>query len=332
MREIGSEFWDVPIKQEQNNIFPKYTQWFLSGRSALQAIIKELKDCHTVSMPCWCCDSMVRPFADAGYDINFYGVCFDNGVVQELNFDADVLFLMNYFGYIDEQVDLKEYKGIVIRDVTHSIFSFTYTDANYYFGSLRKWCGLWTGGYAWSQDDHQLVVEENHSDRYTHLREVAMLQKAEYIKGLRSDKDYLKIFDEAEETLENVGIAVACDRDIKLAMNLDYEFIKNRRRANAEILRSAFKRMLIFKEMGVTDTPMAVPILVPNGKRDELRRYLINNEIYCPVHWPVSEYHKLDERAEEIYMNELSLVCDQRYTEEDMYRMVHVIRQFYKEM
>ena len=77
---------------------------------------------------------------------------------------------------------------------------------------------------------------------------------------------------------------------------------------------------------------MFVPILVPDGKRDELRRYLIKHEMYCPVHWPVSMYHKLDKRAEIIYKNELSLVCDQRYTEEDMQRMVETIKDFWKEV
>ena len=81
---------------------------------------------------------------------------------------------------------------------------------------------------------------------------------------------------------------------------------------------------------------MFVPVLVPDGKRNELRRHLINNEIYCPIHWPVSEYHmggshKLDDKTENIYANELSLVCDQRYIEEDMNRMVDVIREFWKE-
>ena len=71
MKEIGSEFWDVPVTEIENNIFPKSTQWFLSGRSALQAIINDIKECHTVAMPSWCCDSMVKPFVDAGYTVRF---------------------------------------------------------------------------------------------------------------------------------------------------------------------------------------------------------------------------------------------------------------------
>lgn len=330
-REIGSEFWDVPVIEKQNSLFPESTQWFLSGRTALQAIIAELGEVRSVSLPSWCCDSMVKPFVDAGLSINYYPVVFENGeLVQKIKTDADVLFLMDYFGYTGSQPDLRGYKGVLIRDVTHSLFSATYSDADYYFGSLRKWCGVWTGGYAWTKDGHRLEAGIPNSGYFT-LRSRAMEMKKAYIEEGQGDKEYLKIFDAAEDCLETVGIAPAADRDVELAERLDMEAIKARRRANATILRSAFPDWLIFPILAPADTPMFVPVLLPDGKRDALRRYLIQNEIYCPIHWPVSEYHKLDERTEHIYENELSLVCDQRYTEEDMNRVVDTINTFWKE-
>lgn len=39
-------------------------------------------------------------------------------------------------------------------------------------------------------------------------------------------------------------------------------------------------------------------------------------------------YHNLDKKTEHIYKNELSLICDQRYTEEDMNRIVETIKAF----
>ena len=309
MREIGSEFWDVPVTNQQTNLFPEFTQWYLSGRSALQAIIK--------------------PFADAGFSIDFYPVFFEDGkLVQEVAMDSDVLFLMDYFGYVSSNPDLSGYKGIVIRDITHSIFSITYSDADYYFGSLRKWCGVWTGGYAWTREGHGLHTEASDDSKYVLLREKAMQQKAEYINGQRGDKCYLKIFDEAEELLESVGSIAAAVRDVEIAKKIDIETIKRRRRINAEVIRSAFPDWLIFPDLSPTDVPMFVPVLIPDGRRDELRRFLIKNEIYCPIHWPVSEYHRLDEKTIYIYQNELSLVCDQRYTEDDMARMVETIKLF----
>ena len=358
MREIGSEFWEVPQSKGQiyldNSIFPESTQWFLSGRSALQAIVRELKikhktalgDCHTVAMPSWCCDSMVKPFVDVGIKVRFYPVYLDKyDLIQDIRYDCDVLFLMDYFGYTGPAPDLTGYSGVVIRDVTHSIFSTVYSDADYYFGSLRKWCGVWTGGYAWARNGHKISCESTSDDLgYIALREKAMQLKSDYIKGVDGiSKSYLRIFNEAETVLENVGIVGAADRDIKVALKLDVDFIRNQRRKNAEILRQVFSDWLIFHEMKASDCPMFVPIIVPVGKRNELRQHLINNAIYCPVHWPMSKYHtgeyngacdkhKMDGRSEKVYVNELSLVCDQRYTAEDMSRMVNAIKGFMKEV
>ena len=338
-KEIGSEFWDIPIIEKKTNCFPESTQWFLSGRSALQAIIKRLGGAKSVSLPSWCCDSMVKPFVDAGMEVNFYPVYWQDGLIREISLDCDVLFLMDYFGYTSDAPDLDSYKGIIIRDVTHSIFSNTYTDADYNFGSLRKWCGVWTGGYAWRKDGGHLPMEKSDDFGYTHFRKKAMQLKNSYInrcvdeQGNRvADKSYLKVFSAAEDALENVGIAPAAERDVALAAQLDVELFKFHRRTNAEVLRTAFPDWLMFPELKNTDCPMFVPVLVPDGKRNELRRYLIRNDIYCPIHWPMSEYHRLDERTENIYKNELSLVCDQRYTEDDMLRMVAAIKAFWEEV
>lgn len=359
-KEIGSEFWDVPVNVDniENKVFPESTQWFLSGRSALQVIIKEIKNntknCLAVAMPSWCCDSMVKPFVDAGIEVKFYPVYWEaQGLIQEIIYDCDILFLMDYFGYTGEPLNLTDYTGTVIRDVTHSVFSTTYSDADYYFGSLRKWCGVWTGGYVWAQDGHEIPINTDlqvDDCSYVDLRKKAMQDKSDYINGVNSaSKSYFNIFNDAEEVLETIGIVQATDRDIEAASVLDVEYIKKQRRKNAEILREAFSEWLIFQDMKDDDCPMFVPILVPDGKRNGLRHHLINNKIYCPVHWPVSEYHTgeyherehhvdkihtdenaIDTRTEYVYANELSLVCDQRYTEEDMKRMVKVINDFMK--
>ena len=330
MREIGSEFWDVPTTGKSNSIFPESVQSYLSGRNALQAIIAELGEEKTVSLPSWCCDSMIKPFVDAGLEVNFYPVYWGEGQhVQEWSFDCDVLFLVDYFGYTGNVPDLTGYKGIVIRDVTHSLFSATYFDADYYFGSLRKWCGVWTGGYAWARDGHSLPMENADDLGYILLRDKAMQLKNSYIHGWGvTDKEYLRLFNEAEEILEKVGISPAADRDVMLEKKIDVDFIRERRIANAKVLREAFPDWLIFREMKDADCPMFVPILVPDGRRDELRNFLIKNDIYCPIHWPVSDYHELDEKEQFLYDNELSLVCDQRYAEDDMRRMVQAIEIF----
>lgn len=323
-REIGSEFWDIPAGG-QNRLFPDSTQWFLSGRSALQTIIKQ-SGIQTAAMPSWCCDSMIRPFLDAEVKVSFYPVYMDGGLVQDLScVDAEAILVMDYFGYT-VQVDLEGYSGTVIRDVTHSLLSKTYDDAHYYFGSLRKWAGFWTGGYGWGFDCGCLPADT----AYIHLRQKAMVEKEAYIQGTSESKAYLATYARAEEYLEQCPMAAAADRDIMLASTMDVPFIKSRRRENTARLLEAFSDIAVFPRMGEQDCPMFVPIMVPEGQRDALRKYLIEHQIYCPVHWPVSEYHRLDERTGVLYQQELSLVCDQRYTVEDMDRIIETIQEFWK--
>ena len=337
MPEIGSEFWDIPTTEYDNGVFQYSPQWFLSGRSALQSIIKELIDCKSVGLPSWCCDSMIKPFIDAGMNVSFYPVYWNNKLIQELETGSDVILLMDYFGYSSSVRVPDSYNGIIIRDVTHSIFSNSFDDADYYFGSLRKWCGFLTGGFAWAQDGDPLSVLKLSSKGYVELREKAMQKKAKYIVDTAfcdtiHDKRYLKLFSEAEALLDDVGEEAAIERDIYLAKHLDIDTMKSKRRSNAKVLMEAFKDWLLFPELKDNDCPMFVPILVPGRKRNELRQYLIEKEIYCPVHWPLSSYHFLEDRERLIYDNELSLVCDQRYNENDMARIVEAINDFWKDV
>lgn len=326
MKEIGGEFWNVPVTKSRNTLFPSNTKWFLSGRSALKAIIKELRGIETVAMPSWCCDSIIKPFIDAGISVNFYPIHYKNGFVQDITYDCDALFVMDFFGYTSNELDLSNYNGVVIRDVTHSLFSASYFDADYYFGSLRKWSGFWTGGFAWGKS----IKDTIHADPvYEKLRCSAMEEKASYIASPNThNKGFLSLYEEAENILDNCSIVSAAHRDIELASFLDVDFIRNRRRTNAMVLMKAFQENLIFHDLDQKECPMFVPIIVSADKRDELRKYLIKKSIYCPVHWPLSSYHKLNEKDKRIYSTELSLVCDQRYTTEDMNRIVETINDF----
>ena len=328
MKEIGSEFWSVPTTKSKNTLFSSNTKWFISGRSALQAIINELKGAvRTIAMPSWCCDSIIKPFIDAGITVSFYSVYSDRGLVQDICFDCDAILVMDFFGYSGNNLDSSSFEGIVIRDVTHSLFSASYKDADFYFGSLRKWCGIWTGGFAWGRN----IREANHREYcYEGLRCSAMEEKATFMKSSENgSKEYLRLYESAEDFLENCGIVAAAPRDIELADLLDVDYIRTRRRNNARVLMGAFREMLIFHNLSPIDCPMFVPIIVPNGKRDELRKFLIERSIYCPVHWPLSSYHKIDPKDRAIYDSELSLVCDQRYEITDMQRIIDTINDFW---
>lgn len=300
MIEIGSEFWSIPTCEEKNNLFPAHTKWFISGRTALKYIVQDA-DISSVSLPRWCCESMVAPFTEAGIKTTFYQ--------NQPDTDVDAVFVMDYFGYTGHSSVSKDYHGIVIRDVTHSVFSATYSDADYYFGSLRKWAGFWTGGFAWGNWKKNTVISP-YDNEYVSSRQEAMEEKRAYIEGRTESKNYLAIFKEAETMLDGIGICGAHPADIKAAEHFDVKTVKRIRQENAKVLLKAFNGLY---ELGKDDCPLFVPILTE--KRDAIRNYLIDNQIYCPIHWNDYDWNG----------QELSLVCDQRYTEADMNLIVQKI-------
>ena len=326
VREIGSEFWNIPIAGSKNNIFKKDTTWFLSGRSALRAIIKDIKnnyDVKTVALPAWCCDSIVTPFIKENLKVKFYPVYFNDEFKQDICQDCDITFIMDYFGF---QSEYECNSGIVIRDLTHNVFSNNHNDADYYFGSLRKWCGFPTGGFAYSKNSFSLNIT-NTNQSYIDLRRHAMKEKYDYICGNTDNKHFLSVFNEAEELLDTCETETADVQDIKSALYLDVDFIKSRRRDNAKFLLEAFSDIALFPKLNDNDCPLFVPIILEN--RDNLKSYLIDNNIFCPVHWPMQNNYCFDNRTKKLYQEELSLVCDQRYDINDMERMVYLIKKWF---
>lgn len=108
---------------------------------------------------------------------------------------------------------------------------------------------------------------------------------------------------------------------------MDIDFIKKKRQKNARYLLKniEFDKNIkpIFKEIKSEDVPLFFPILV--------RDRFIENGIYCPTHWGVSIYRTLTEKERQIYDNEMSVICDQRYSVEDTKIICEIINRWKKE-
>lgn len=328
--EIGSDFWDIPIANKKNRLFETAT-WFISGRAALRAILQQISlDTGLLSikvaLPSFLCQSMIEPFKKENIEYIFYQVEVIDGALK-YNFinveDCNAILVMDYFGF-DFPNNIPSFGKIVIRDITHSIFTRTYMDADYCFGSLRKWAGFIGGGFAFKKDG-TIIKPSLDMSEYIVLRKKAIDSKREYISNQIKSKQYLELFHESETMLDECKIAICDSSDIENAEQLDIDKIKTTRRANAKYLIDRLNKYCLFKNLGDNDCPLCVPILCEN--RDKLRKYLISKEIYCPIHWPKPS-QILGNLSKIFYEKELSLICDQRYTEKDMKRIVNAVLSF----
>lgn len=326
MREIGSEFHMMPFESGHGFGFPGKGNLVFSGRTAIETVLKELPNARRAVLPSYCCDSMIQPFRDAEIEIDFYPVYFDNGLKIEVNLpeDTDIFLWCNYFGFSNPMPDLSGYKGAIIEDITHSLLSKQTYDfkSNYLVASVRKWEPINCGGYcaAVNEELHHIPVKFP-PQKFVERKSMAMKLKTEYLNEIDEEKKtrFLSMFDESNDWLANNYFQLTIDpwsREYLESVDIDEH--RKIRRQNAKVLYEGLKKaQFLFREEDM-DCPLFVPILLCN--RDMVRQVLIENQIYCPVHWP-----KPEKCESNLYNLELSLICDQRYSEDDMVRIVSVL-------
>lgn len=336
MREIGSEFW-------LDEVLPKATSdrdgvYTISGRTAIDVIIQDIlatRQTHNVYMPAWGCDSMIAPFVDRDIKVDLYDVSF-NGQLKyaaEENHHADIFYVNNYFGYetiIAPEIisNFKQKGAIIIYDRTHSMLmdDEPYKAlADYSFASIRKWMGVIGGAMVEGVRNRDLK-----SCPYLEPKEKAMRLKQVYINGDRSvDKqEFLRLYGEFGHHLADDYRDYAMD-DLSYAIyrNTDFAAMKAQRRANAQYLYDHLNLQFL-SPLTSNACPLFVPVLFSNKKeRDQVRKKLIEAEVYCPIHWPKNQLIKPDLQVNHIFDAELSLICDQRYDLSDMKRIVETINE-----
>ena len=345
MKELGSEFWDVPQYDITAPLPSDNTQFVLSGRTALELVARDLiaeRKIRSVCLPAYCCDSMLLPFRSVGLELRFYDVLpSDDGVERILpeSHGCDAVLLLDYFGFSQKETAVlakrEHTRGVsVILDCVQSLYSKSdaVKYADYSVTSWRKW--FFSCAAASKKHSCEWSVKLSHpaNAQYVSLRKDAASKKAAFLHGDGEKQAFLDGFAMAEELLNADFSDYAADPESVDALpSLDVPFLKRRRCENAAVVFEALNELdnsqihPLFLKTGADDTPLFVPVLVNPEIRDDLRRFLIHNQVYCPIHWPNAQTGG----GEILYSSELSLICDQRYTSEDVEREMNLIKEFF---
>lgn len=334
MKEIGSEFWTIDLDNFDNDLnflnIGKDYKLLMSGRTAIDYVLNEIDDNKKiVYMPDYCCESMVQPFIDNNYKVEFYKVdVINNNYSINIDYDCSVFFAMSYFGYSKSNMDnyIKEFSKrnvTIIEDITHRLLCdnnhSSYSD--YLICSLRKWFPVLSGGIAINVKDSFKNNLNNYSvnNYYLNLKKRAMDLKKDYMNSNIDAKDeFLELFKESNELVSNYQNKKIDDVSLKILKHLNIEQIRKSRINNCLLIEKLLcdnsHIHLIYKyENG--DCPLFIPVFLNN--RDVIRKELILNDVYLPVHWPNDV-----NSDNEIYDTELSLICDQRYSEDDIKKYI----------
>lgn len=354
MREIGSEFWleNLNYNLRINNT-PSWLENYgdiiftSSGRGAISLLLKQISPHYkTALLPAYICDSVISPFIEHGYTCFFYDVEKDLSPIinEEIYKNIGIFLHMGYFGFstnsslLDIIQHFKKTSTVIIEDVTHTLFSDfeRFKENDFYIGSIRKWFGIPSGGFLASSTKKikkTELIDELNDNEFTLLRKEALICKRNYIESNNSGLKniFLKLFSDAEEILDKDFTPYAIDDlSMKIIKSLNSESLVMRRRENFLTLVEGLKKIdylqPLFSYLGKNECPLFFPILIEHN-RDEIRRKLINEQIYCPIHWPIPiEVRKGNNpNAIKIYNSILSIPCDQRYDMNDMKRIINVL-------
>ena len=339
--EIGSFFWLGDAKRNESER-KGIREWLpdaadeaytFSGRSSIDLALQDIiatRGAKSAYLPAYLCDSMVQPFKDHNIDIHYYKVWFQNGrFVYEYETDhgCDIVLIMSYFGLdtkneLDAIRELKKNGAIIIEDLTHSLLCKEAYSAHsdYYVCALRKCLEIPTGGWVGKKDGTLHIKPYKESDPLVETKIRGMYEKYDYITGKTDTKQvFWDDQSQLEEYLDRVDHMLKIDStSLGLLNSMDVCSIAAKRKKNAEVLWNALKDLdgsvLQLPELDLAgDVPLFIPVFLENALRNSLRKYLIENSVYCPVHWPEVVGAPVSVAGEE-----LSLICDQRYGESDM--------------
>ncbi len=342
--ELGSEFElsFADLERVEDSIF-EYLKDFNSiymnsGRSAARLLNTMLQG-KKILLPSYICDSVIDVYKSS-MEIVYYNIDKRLGIdledlLSKLSDDIDIVYLMHYFGKVQEESVLsniiekqEEYHFVIIEDTTHSVFSNPNTIGDYCICSLRKWFPISDGAVLYSKNGLDKVECKGVCRKVSYPKVDAMILKHSQIhRRVSCNSTYREIFVEEEERVEQEqdNYFLSEISEILLRCFSVNELI-SRRKDNCEYLVKNLpdKWKTVF-DMGSESVPLALPIYC--SERDELREYLINNNIFCAVHWPIHEVSLIKRKdMKEMSESMLSLPIDQRYDKKNMEYLIKVLK------
>ena len=358
LSEIGSNFWMSPNDGRSSrtlgtpcSIFgykgSDYA-WLSTGRSATRLVLQTIEernpDVKKVALiPPFTCYTVIDPFIDFGYEIHTLPLSLDlkttpEEILQKVEqTGTGVLLVHRYYGFdtlpgFNDIVETLRNKGVVvIEDCTQCLYSdCPVSDADYFVGSIRKWCGVPDGGFAICRDGRFEQKPIYSDEKMVEAKRIASELKYQFLFEGKGDKLTFKAkYREAEELLDNQkGYYSIGELSARIQAELDVDELKHKRRENYAVLLKGFQNVaglsILFKDLPDLITPLYFPILVDN--RVQWQNLLADNDIYAPVVWPKADHcPDIDDNSQTIYDKILCVPIDQRYGTDDMERIVEVI-------
>lgn len=342
IKPIGGEFWFQKLIFNRNvDNFQGVNGTFLSGgQSAIKFIINSMNFTKKeyILMPSYLCPSILHSLKEDKINYEFYTVNRDLSIdIKDIQrklaaLTVKAIFFIDYFGFYHKRQVLDFFNSIkggnviLIEDAVQLLY-FNKKDfiGDYVFNSYRKFLPI-DGSLVLSKESKKILY---HRDDYdTYMRE-ARIKKTEYINNNSgNEEEYLKLFHLAEQSYYKRKSMLGINPTSKTLLSMINEnYISKKRKSNFMYLyKQLYKNSNITFLFSIDDIdniiPLAMPILIDN--RNEVRKKLFKESIFCPVHWNILNEPWSKNYAESRWLSEhiLSLPIDERYDENEMNRLI----------
>ena len=296
--------------------FPEYHTKAIalnSGRFCLEYILRCRKYAK-VYVPYFTCDSAVEPIVKLGIPYEFYHIGKDYHIVNDIKLgENEALMYTNYWGLQDDYCKqlANKYGDHSILDYTQAFFSKPIEGIDTFY-SCRKFFGVPDGGYLYmdAKGDFELEQDESYTRMNSLVKRIDLSPEAGYDD-----------FHQTSALFHKMPIRKMSMFTKRMMQGIDYWNIAKRRLDNYNYLR----RQLGGRQLCYGEVPMIFPFATELGPK--LRKYLIAKKVFVAKYWPNVDAWAGEEAVETWMANYiLPLPIDQRYGEEDMKRIVRLIK------
>lgn len=344
-----SEFY-LPFMENKNY---DYHYFFNTGRSAIEYLLRQISSSkvnNKILLPAFNCSSVIDAVKRANVEYDFYSIKENfqiniDSIKEKLDDTVQFIYIIQYFGGYQNQESyefLKELQSrnlIIIEDISHALYTKhqKYIGfGDYVLGSIRKWLPIPDGAFLSSFHNMPRTPIDNGYNEYTFNYFAAQLMKKAYLLNESLDKNqYLNLNNKAMKALfSDYTIRRMTDLSLNYLYSYDMNELIKKRIRNYNYLIKNTKRFPFITPVKLQDGGQ-VPFgfIVLSEQRDELLKHLIENNIYCNIHWKITEEcSKIDVISCMISERILTIPCDQRYGEFEMEYIVDVLDKFNPEL
>lgn len=352
---IGGEFGislDIFLQTKLNNqpapYHKKYQVLVDTGRSALYlalAGILQKGGSKEAWVPRFCCESVVLAFHQLGFNIYYYSM--GNNLQEAMlpeRVDGGTFLFINYFGkknnsvinWLNEHAQYNDSLFIIEDNVQSSLSTNSGNHGDFVINSYRKFLPQPDGAVL--AYDQPIKLNINQPDEAFISAKLA----AKLIRENQGNTEFfLDLLSNAEKRIDHIiqPRSMSCLSKFLFART-DLSEISTIRRSNWNYLlgllvseQLAYNCIYpLFDSLEDGEVPLGFPIKVDPAYRDNLRKFLTMQKIYCPIHWPIPKRYKELEFKDDINLSEsiLTIPIDQRLNEAALDYLLEKLIIFFK--